>query len=137
MTPSPADKRAVVLGRFTQTVRAQGLRAFSLTASYLPQTREVSVRVLSVPSKDNRAAVRASAVEAVPWPQGLGVLPEPLSVKAHVRGVARRFLASAKAHIWPEATNLTAKCFPRGQDIATGRLSRCAGCSAWYCTVER
>ena len=135
MRPGPADKSSLTLGRFTQTVNAvPGLRAFTLTATYLTQTQEVAVSLLSVPTKDNRAAVRARVTERVPWPQGPDARD---ALRTHVRGVARRYLAAVKARAWPENVNLTSRCFVVGQDVAAGRSARCATCTAWYCTVER
>lgn len=127
-------KRRLEVGEVEMRLSDPAIRALRGRASYLPDQKKVRVQVIAVPAAGNRVAVRSIAIELVDWPDGSGDVD---AIKTHLRAVTTRYRAAVGAHTWPSSENFTAKCFAVGADVTAGRSTRCASCTAYYCTVER
>lgn len=127
-------KRLLHVASVEMTLTDVAIRGLRARASYLPDQKKVQVQVVAVLAGENRHAVRPRAVEVVDWPAGSG---DEDAIKEHLRGVTRRYRAAVHARTWPALVNATPACFTAGADVAAGRVTRCAACSAWYCSVDR
>ena len=115
-------------------LRDTALAGVAARLTYLPDSEQVVVHVLPKLGKENRAAQRVITSEVQVWP-GNGHDVE--AMRSHLSGVFRRYLGRVRERSWPETENYTTRCFSEGADVTAGRATRCAECTAWYCSVTR
>lgn len=129
------DRRKIFVD--TQVVKlraATGFLEITGTAHYMTRAKKVTVQIRTTKLSPSNCGPPKMATENVEWPMNSSDLR---AIKAHLTAVLKRFTEDIQLKGFPAIDDQSLSCNVTGESWPKFRERVCAGCTCWYCTVDR